>query len=70
MKFEKVKYCIHPGGVHSNTDGDLHYIGAAVLAQLYNLGPSEYVVHDKNDHTEYIHLYPRQDGDYRLPRSH
>lgn len=61
------KYAIHPGYVVSVHDSDLHYIGIAQLARLYNLGPGEYIVWD-SQHPEtflgrnwydYTHLYPQ-----------
>lgn len=75
-----LKYALHPDFVTSRTDGDVHYIGAARLADLYDLQEDEYIIIDDSlDHHGYaqamrhaegmnlIHLYPRYDGNYQLP---
>jgi hypothetical protein len=66
------KYALHAGEVVSVNDGDVHYIGAARLAALYGIPLSECIVWREgddylNDYFAFIHLYPRKDGDYRLP---
>ena len=69
-----VKYAIHPGPVRSNSDGDWHYISAAKLAMLYKLNLLEYIVWDDSRPEtflgkrpdDYMHLWPREDGEYRL----
>lgn len=66
------KYAIHPGWIKSKTDSDIHYIFASVLAQLYHLKPYEYIIWDSERpetylgrcFKDYIHLYPRYDGNY------
>lgn len=65
----KKRYAIHPEYVTSQTDGDRHYIDAQTLVRLYNLKPHEYVVwQDRGMREEdFIHLYPRQDGNYTKP---
>lgn len=68
------KYALHPGWVRSKTDGDEHYISTVQLARLYELRPSEYIVWGTASQyslmyrwDDYIHLYPRYDGDYGRP---
>jgi hypothetical protein len=66
------KYALHPGYVISKNDGDEHYISAGQLARLYRLGPFEYCVWvEPNIYLrvweDYIHLYPRYDGNYGRP---
>lgn len=69
------KYALHPGYVTSKTDDDEHYIGIAQLARLYQLRSTEYIVwDDREPHAslrgtwdDYIHLYPRFDGNYGRP---
>jgi len=69
----KKKYAIHPGWVTSLRDGDQHFIGAGTLAHLYRLHSDEWIRwaidDDKKgrDPDEYIHLYPRFDGNYGRP---
>jgi hypothetical protein len=67
---------IHPGFVLSKNDGDRHFIGVRQLLKLYGLKPSEAVVClscQRRDaqgclpNYEYVHLFPRYDGDYSLP---
>ena len=62
---------IHPGYVHSATDGDRHMIGARDLARCYGLSLNEVTVVPRwqepkvyNDPPGSIHLYPRYHGDY------
>jgi hypothetical protein len=70
-----IMYAIHPGYVTSKNDGDLHYISTAQLVRLYRLRTSEYIVwDDKRPETylgrnreDYVHLYPRYDGNYGRP---
>jgi len=66
---------VHPGHVVSRTDGDLHFIPAGRLAELYGVRLRDCIVVDKHDPQNHqhgyknrdgdIHLYPRRDGDYR-----
>jgi len=62
-----IKYCLHPGWVYSKNDGDEHWISYNQLIQLYHLDPRDCVnyayIWDRG-HSEYIHLYPRLNGDY------
>lgn len=58
------RYIIHPGIVYSEIDGDLHYIDAHRLIQLYRLNSKKdkiIVVRD-TDHAAFV---PR-DGDVNL----
>lgn len=71
------KYALHPGFITSERDGDLHYIGVAQLARLYQLRPSEYIVWDRKrpetyqgrEWNDYVHLYPSYRGNYGRPDS-
>lgn len=76
-----IKYALHPDFVMSRSDGDIHYISAEYLAHLYQLAPDEYMVIDDSasrhvyvramraaESMNLTHLYPRYDGDYRLPK--
>jgi hypothetical protein len=75
-----LRYALHPDYVRSRTDGDVHYIPARELAFCYGLQFGEYlIVNDAVDRWLYadqmrraeelglIHLYPRYDGNYKLP---
>jgi hypothetical protein len=64
------KYVLHPGTVVSQCDGDIHYVDSVRLADLYGVRLYECVTWDHRTMTRQdgqIHLYPRDDGDYRLP---
>ena len=67
------RYVLHPGYVVSHTDGDRHYIGAGRLAELYGLprNARTVIVADWRmgfrEQDGDVHLYPRLDGDYKLP---
>lgn len=74
------RWAIHPDYGMSRGDGQVYYIAAEHLAHLYGLRQSDYiVVDDRQDTHSYcrsmkiaeqlnlLHLYPRYDGDYRLP---
>lgn len=70
------KYVLHPGPVVSQTDGQTHHISAHQLARLYGVRPVDCVVVFPNSPRlgdlrlrDLIHLYPRYDGDYRLPEA-
>lgn len=63
---------VHPGWVHSKSDGDRHWITGAQLIRLYGLNPATTKVADQrhgrpsynpNDR----HFYPRSDGRYGCP---
>jgi hypothetical protein len=66
-------YAIHPGEVRAR-DGDIHFISADQLMRLYKINPRVCVVvrdgWDRGMTPDYqdnfIHLYPRQDGNYEL----
>jgi hypothetical protein len=66
------RYALHSGTVRSETDGRIHPIGVSRLARLYKLEPGQWLNWDAraaHSHIEadYIHLFPRCDGDYRVP---
>ncbi len=67
-----IKYVLHPGTVVSKVDGDLHFITAAQLAQLYGVRFDECIARETFEAREcpagLIHLYPRFDGNYTLPK--
>lgn len=69
------RYMVHPGYVRSLRDGDVHYVGFSQLVGLYRVEPSECVDASRPQNQrgfneeEFIHLYPRLDGDYSLPKS-
>lgn len=73
---KSVLYILHPGMVRSRNDGDLHYIDAASLAQLYGVQLRDCVVHLYNeplrlrglDQEDLVHLYPRNDVSCKLER--
>lgn len=66
---------LHSGTITSQHDREEHYIPAHKLIRLYGLDPSECVIEPRNpilaershDLKEFIHLYPRGNGDYVLP---
>lgn len=68
----KAKYAVHPGYIFSTHDGQRHYIGAARLAELYNLPAGSWIRVDLADvsttrgfrWSDYVHLYPVTDGNY------
>lgn len=68
-----MKYIIHPGYVTAS-DGDVHFIGFKQLIQLYNLKRSNCYNNDTLGDTSGLmldgctHLYPREDGNYNLPK--
>ena len=65
------KYVLHPGAVISNTDGQVHYISAPRLANLYGVDIKECAVADARYDTftgnGLTRLFPRYNGDYTLP---
>lgn len=72
---KNVLYVLHGGRVTSRSDGDVHYISAQQLAYCYRLPKDSWVSKDNyNSRTSHngnkmvIHLYPREDGNYTLPR--
>jgi hypothetical protein len=73
------RYCVCPGYVRSQTDGDRHYIGADMLMRLYRVAPADCLVLHVDRcraselaavvraHPDMIYLQPRYRGDYNLP---
>lgn len=66
-------YVLHPGTVKSRYDGDIHHIPYRNLMWLYGLQPHQ-CIHEAVtlqcgyvERPNTVHLYPRYDGDYRLP---
>lgn len=74
-KVRRQKYMIHGERVTSKNDGDVHYVGAQQLVRLYGLDPRECILNsDKTplrgyDLDDFIHLFPRYEGDYDQFRS-
>ena len=69
-----MRYVLCPGWVKSKSDGDLHYITAPRLAQLYGVRVNDCAVWDSEKpqpggRPEGIYLYPDYHGDYRLPNA-
>jgi hypothetical protein len=67
-------FVLHSGEVISRFDGTLHYINTILLAELYGLKGWQWVDFREwrgkdPSPEEAIHLYPRADGDYKLPQS-
>ena len=70
-------YVMHGGTVVSKTDGQLHFISAAQLVELYGVDPRCAVdAHritggllraEAAGHVRLVHLHPRFAGDYKLP---
>lgn len=67
------KYACHSGYVVSKTDGQRHFISGYELMRLYDVNPTDCVVCSGKHSTigmnddDYIHLYPRYDGNYKTP---
>lgn len=68
-----VRFCVQPGYVRSQNDGDIHYVTIGELMKLYNVRPPDCttVNHQRpginRDHracANLIHLYVRPQGDY------
>jgi hypothetical protein len=71
----KMRYILHSGFVISASDGDRHYINTSKLARLYGLSPNDANVVCVDDYMRGvrwrdgdIHLHPRMDGNYKLPK--
>lgn len=68
------RYAVHPGYVMSKYDGQRHYVGFYELCRLYGVDPFLAVKWDfrypqtylGRKRSDYIHLYPRERGDYDL----
>lgn len=67
------KYALHSGTV-SSSDGDLHEIKAHQLQILYQLDRNDCIIWDSRNSIgrnwdDYVHLYPRDDGNYITPEA-
>jgi hypothetical protein len=66
-----MRYVLHPGYVISATDRDQHFIGGPRLANLYGVDIRNCVYGDVPGYSEQkgdVHLRPRIDGNYTLPK--
>lgn len=67
-----VKFVLHSGSVMSDADGDIHHINALRLVGLYGVNRKDCILDPKEcqlrgyDEDELIHLYPLDDGQYRV----
>lgn len=67
-----IRYALHPSKVKSQNDGQIHYVSADDLCELYGVSPLDCIVIDKSRHLwdeltdDLIHLHPRRDGKYEL----
>lgn len=72
-------YICHGGYVKSQSDGQIHYVSAKRVAQLYKLPYQKCLLLDERTTIRFarsagktsalrnaVHLYPRQDGNYDL----
>jgi hypothetical protein len=70
MEVKNKRYLVCPGYVRSRHDGDLHYVGARELIQLYGVDPADCLIQgqliDPTVATGLKRLIPRFSGDYRL----
>jgi len=68
MTLPKRLYAVHPGWVKS-ADGQEHFITARRLMDLHGVSPRQCVVWTGLGQrlSDYIHLWPRDDGNYTLP---
>ena len=72
-----VCYALCPGYITSKNDGDLHYISAMQLAELYGVNIRKCIVVDFDrpetymgrDLSKYIKLRPKYYGNYNLPNA-
>lgn len=68
----KKKYLLIGGEIYSKYDGELHYINAHKLCQLYNLNPIECIFAEANipetwlGYDGLIELYPMSNANYKL----
>ena len=82
MSTKRTKYVICPGHVISQHDGQIHYIGARRLIQLYRVDPAECEIYEpapwwpqsyyrmaEERHDGMVCLRPRADGDYSIPNT-
>ncbi len=75
-----LKYAVHPDYIRSRTDQQMHFITAKELMHLYGADPQECLVIQSSTPQglealearakamDLIHLQPRYDGDYVLPK--
>lgn len=66
-----IRFCVQPGYVRSQSDGDVHYITVGQLVKLYGAAPAECTT---IQHTKFArsrrpckdlhHLYPSRTGNY------
>jgi len=68
-----VIYVVHPGNIKSKCDGDVHFISAHQLVNLYQIRSARWYVAGSQmpllpQGWHYVHLYPRSNGDYSLPK--
>lgn len=67
------KYLVCPGTVWAN-DGDIHFISARKLIQLYRVDPKDCLIKPSDDKSlgwrkpdGLIELHPNSNGDYSIP---
>lgn len=60
-----IKYAIIPDYVVSENDGEIHFISAMQLINLYGVPRGEYYIFDEDCETSLIKLKPRFKGDYK-----
>lgn len=65
------KYALHSGAIISRNDDEFHHISAITLVNLYGLKQGDFIIWDRirfmgRKWDDYIHLFPRDNGDYRL----
>ena len=62
------KFAVHPGHVQSKNDFEYHYISFRHLCRLFGVDPDDCIEWDRWDiclrQEGYIHLYPKNDGNY------
>lgn len=61
------EFCLVPGFVISQQDGDEHYIGVGALSRLYRVQLGRCRIHDYRIISQcegLVHLRPRADGNY------
>lgn len=64
------KYIVHEGYIKSKNDGQMHHMTEGQLIELYNV-PISQCLSSKDtrgikDLDSYMHLYPRNDGNYTV----
>lgn len=70
----KTMFMLHPGEIRSRSDGDVHYISARQLIQLYGIHPKMCQIYKEGWDRgmspglseQFVHLYPRYDGEYQV----